>query len=101
MSNAARFLASAFSAVLFAAAAQAGSGVVVRHVPVAYSDLDIGTPDGAAMLKERIAVAATKACGSNPHFDTQYRDAPRFVRADFTRCRTDAIREASWKVGLR
>ena len=95
-----RSLKALSAAIAVAAFAQGASAagynniVVVRNAVVYYGDLDLATPQGAAVLHERIANAADQACGANPHFSSHYGDAPAFVKADFERCRNAAMHAA-------
>lgn len=102
MSAFCRLAGLAFAAVLLSAsAASAADVVIVRHVPVSYRDLDLSTPAGVAVLHERISLAATEACGPDPRISTLFRDAPFFVKADYTKCRADAIGRAEVQADLR
>lgn len=74
----------------FQSATAAPAAVFVARVPVAYGDLDIGSPAGLTVLKARLDSAARQACGGHPAFLAHYSTAPNFVRASFERCRVNA-----------
>lgn len=61
--------------------------VETRTMAVRYSDLDLATADGAAVLRQRIERAATNVCG--PFDSRSLDDADRFAA-----CRTNAIEAA-------
>ncbi|MDE2183311.1 MAG: UrcA family protein [Alphaproteobacteria bacterium] len=75
--------------------------VIQRHVTVATADLALGTPQGDAQFDARIAQAAKQACGGNPHFDTHYKMAPRFVEREHDKCYAGAVNNAHSVVRMR
>jgi len=88
------FAALIAAGLTYGADAGAADSVAVRHIPVRYGDLNLSTPQGAAMLRDRIEHAAAQACGGSPIFATNYRMAPRFERAAFEECRSNARNQA-------
>lgn len=84
------------AAALISGASAAGhdNAVSVGTATVYFGDLNLASAQGAKTLNQRIAEAATHACGGVPQFATHYRDAPEFVKAEFKRCRTQAIHAA-------
>lgn len=88
------FAALTLGAVVGSAAAAPTQSIVERQVVVSYGDLDPAVPHDAAILRERIAQAAMRACGGKPDFATYYRDAPRFAQKNFEKCRQAAFADA-------
>jgi UrcA family protein len=82
------------AAALLVSAAHAGSEVIRKDVPVAYSDLDLSTEGGARQLLGRIEIAATQACGSSPLFYSYYSTAPTFAVKEYNTCRANAVNTA-------
>ncbi len=93
MKRSAIIVLAALTATAYAPCAYArpAGTVVVRNVVVDYSDLNLATELGAATLHERIAQAAAQACGGNPIFFTNYRDAPAYESRIFEACRAKAM----------
>lgn len=88
-----------FAAMAIATAANAGPQSVAAHqVVVSYGDLNLANPRDAAALRDRITKAATRACGGQPAFSSDYRDAPLYMRHAFEQCRQTAIRAALTQV---
>jgi len=89
--GAAACAALACSAAVFA---NADAQLIVRSVPVHYSDLNANSAQGAEQLYARLKSAAKKACGS---------EAGRSLgeRAAFDHCRMDAISQAVTDVNSR
>ena len=82
------------AAALLVSAAHAGSDIIRKDVPVAYSDLDLSTEGGARQLLGRIEAAATHACGSAPLFYSSYTIAPGLAIREFNTCRANAVNTA-------
>jgi UrcA family protein len=91
----------AVATVAQGAYAKSADAVVVRNVVVRYGDLNLGAAQGEASLHERIVLAAAQACGGNPIFSSNYRDAPRYVTRTFEQCRAKAVSEALTEVYSR
>ena len=96
------FAAAMLTAALFAGSAGAApdSSVIVKHVNVAYGDLNLATPDGRLTLQTRIAEAASRACGSNPAF-TSHPEARAFVESQYRICRSAAQHQALAELNAR
>lgn len=77
------------------AAAPSASAFEAHRVAVSYADLDLSHPHDMAVLRERIAQAAAKACGGNPAFTTRYPSASIYERKSFEACRKAAIENAT------
>ena len=65
----------------------------VSHAVVKFGDLNLSSPDAAAVLYRRIRAAAYDVCGS---FDTDIRDLPALSAQDT--CVHNAVRNAVAKV---
>ncbi len=81
------------SATQLAAHASTADNVSTTSVRVRVSDLDLSTPDGVGVLKQRIRHAAVQVCG-----DFDQRDLQRAVK--LSRCRDEAANRALEKLGL-
>jgi UrcA family protein len=79
--------AAAASAILFSAAVQAKPAIseqtvgnrIVRSVEVPFVDLDLTTPEGAQILKNRLESATAKVCGTQ-------QTAPLREQMDYRAC---------------
>ena len=82
------------AAAILISAAHAGSPMIRKDVPVAYTDLDLSTEGGARELVGRIELAAAKACGGAPLFYPSYNVAPNLAIREFNTCRANAVTNA-------
>lgn len=83
-----------------AASASSGLRIIVEHVRVRYSDLDLSTQEGGVVLLERINRAARDACGRMPERDSHYRTNASFVTRAFDQCRAAAMRTTVSRLAL-
>ena len=70
---------------------QAGQRMEERSVAVSAADLNLSTPEGSAMLRQRVKAAAYTLCGQTGSADI-------VGNADVRRCRKEAIASAKPQV---
>lgn len=88
-------LAFAISAIaLLSSAAFAQDKIVVQQKTVSYSDLNLGSQDGVATLRDRIVAAADEVCTVNA-------EKVNKQNPDYSHCRTKALNNAAAQVGQK
>jgi UrcA family protein len=85
-----KVLAVAVSAIaLLSTAAFAQDFSAVRQKTVTYGDLNLGSQDGVATLRDRIVAAANEVCASDAEKAAVNKQSP-----DYSQCRTKALHNA-------
>ncbi len=82
------------TALLTAAHAGSGFGIIRKDVSVSYYPTDLSTEAGARVLLARINEAAQQACGGSPYFYGTYSISPSLARRDFATCQANAVSSA-------